>query len=196
MFLAEPREMILPPGTALGYRPVFHRNISPLSSEPLDEPWQRAYDLMKVRSDAVFPMPTVADGDSIRPYFQAGCLVVRPSRGLLRKWLESFATLGGDRELRAMCERNGRWRTFAFQVALTGVVLNELSRSEMLLLPDSVNYPVFFKEMFGAERDFHDITGAVTIRYEHFFDDPPPDWDRQLTGPADRIAWLQGRFGK
>jgi hypothetical protein len=49
--------------------------------------------------------------------------------------------------------------------------------------------------MFGAKKDFHDITGAVTVRYEHFLQNTPPDWDRKLAGPANRIAWIKERFG-
>jgi len=196
VILAEPREMILPPGKALGYRPVFHRNINPLFSEPLDEFWQSAYAVMKVQEEKLFPMVTPADNDSIRPYFQAGCLVVRPARGLLRKWPEYFERLSGDRAIRAMCESNNRWRTFAFQVALTGVFLNHLSENEMLHFSECINYPIFFKEMFGGKRDFHDLTGVITMRYEHFFTDPPPDWAQILSGPADRIAWLRSRFEK
>jgi hypothetical protein len=64
----------------------------------------------------------------------------------------------------------------------------------MLELSRRVNYPIFFGEMFGAKRDFHDINDAVTIRYENFFDDPPSDWEKTLRGPADRIAWLKKRL--
>jgi len=48
--------------------------------------------------------------------------------------------------------------------------------------------------MFGAKRDFHNIMDAVTIRYESFFDNAPPDWDKVLNGPPDRVAWLKSKF--
>jgi hypothetical protein len=48
--------------------------------------------------------------------------------------------------------------------------------------------------MFGAKRDFHNIMDAVTIRYESFFDNAPPDWDKVLIGPPDRVAWLKSKF--
>jgi hypothetical protein len=35
---------------------------------------------------------------------------------------------------------------------------------------------------------------AVTIRYESFFDNAPADWDKVLSGPPDRVAWLKARF--
>lgn len=196
VFLQEPGEFVLPKGKALGYRPVFHRNICPLYDEPLDPYWKRAYELMGVKESSLFPMITPADGDKIRPYFQAGCLVVRPERGLVRKWREMFNVLSKDPAIREMCEKDVRQRTFTFQVGLTGAFLNSLSRDEMLEFSDRINYPIFFREMFGGKRDFHDITNAVTIRYEHFFSKPPAGWDRQLQGPADKIAWIKERLDK
>lgn len=196
IFIQEPDEYLLPNGINLGYRPVFHRNINPLYNEPLDAYWTRAYQIMGIKESAVFPMVTPADGDTIRPYFQAGCIVVRPEWGILRKWAEMFTVLVQNSVIKALCEQDQRKRIFTFQVALTGAVLNNLDQDEMHQFSDRINYPIFFKEMFGANRDFHDITNAVTIRYEHFFVNPPEDWDKQLAGPADRIAWIKERFSK
>ncbi len=196
IFIAEPAELILPEGITLGWRPVFHRNISPLFDEPMDDYWSRAYEAMGIDESDVFPMVTPADEDQIRPYFQAGCVVVRPERGILAKWEETLVVLSRDPVMREICERDPGKRTFTFQVALTGAVLNHLERSEMLAFTDRINYPIFFKEMFGAKKDFHDINGAVTLRYEHFLQNTPPDWDKILKGPADRIAWIKERFGR
>jgi hypothetical protein len=194
IFLKEPGEFLLSKGKTLGYRPVMHRNISPLYSEPLDDFWRRAYRDMSIPESLAFPMGTVADGEIIRPYFNAGCLVVRPERGLLRKWAETFPLLYKDPVLKEMCRQDERKRIFIHQVALSGAVLKYLGRSEMLELSNRINYPIFFREMFGAKRNFHDIREAVTIRYESFFDNAPPDWDKVLTGPPDRIAWLKEHF--
>lgn len=187
-------EFVLPKGISLGYRPVFHRNINPLFSEPLDDYWTRAYEIMGIQKSTVFPMVTSADGDTIRPYFQAGCLAVRPEKTIFRKWKEQFTALYSDSLIREMSEQGMKLRIFTFQVALTGAILNNLERTEIMQFSDRINYPIFFREMFGAKRDFHDITNATTIRYEHFFNDPPDGWDKQLTGPADRIAWLKEHF--
>jgi len=196
IFIQEPDEYILPNAKCLGYRPVFHRNINPLYNEPLDAYWNRAYQIMGIQESTVFPMVTPADGDTIRPYFQAGCTVVRPECGILRKWAEMFTVLYQDSVIKELCKQDQRKRIFTFQVALTGAILNNLDQSEMIEFSDRINYPIFFREMFGAKRDFHDVTNAVTIRYEHFFVNPPTDWDKQLKGPADKIAWIKERFSK
>ena len=192
--LQEPAEFILPDRISLGYRPVMHKNISQLYDEPLNAYWSRAYSIMKIDQSTVFKMVTPADSDAVRPYFNAGCLSVRPERGLLRKWADNYLVLCRDSLLRHEAERDELKRVFTFQVALTGTFLNNLRRDEMVELSRLYNYPIFFKELFGAKHDFHDITDVATVRCEHFFDDPLPDWDKQLKGPADRIAWIRAHY--
>lgn len=191
--LDEPSEFILPEGVSLGYCPVMHKNISPLYSESLDSYWSRAYSIMNINESAVFKMITPADGDSIRPYFNAGCLSTRPERGLLRKWAVTYIELCSDSLLKREAEKNTLRRIFTFQVALIGAFLNNLGRNEMMEFSRRYNYPIFFKEMYGAKYDFHDITDVATIRYENFFDNPLPDWEKLLSGPPDRIAWIKER---
>ncbi len=191
MVLQQPDEFILSDGKNLAYCPVMHKNISPIYSEPLDEYWSRAYTNMDIKENSIFPIITPADGDTIRPYFNAGCLAVHPERGIFRKWAENFALLYNDEEIKAYCEKDTRKRIFTFQVALTGAILNNLTRDEMVELSNRYNYPIFFKEMYGAKRDFHDITDVVTIRSEDFFSNPIDDWDKILKGPEDRIVWIK-----
>ena len=193
--LDEPAALVLPAGKSLGYTPVFHRNVGLLADAPLDAYWTRAYEVTGADPAKAFAMTTPADGEAIRTYIQAGCLAVRPERGILRAWRDAFNAVAADPAIRAMAEADKPHRTFVFQVALSTSVLARLTREEMMELPATVNYPVFFREMFGGKRDFHDLTGVVTMRYEHFFDEPPEGWAQQLTGPADRIAWLVSAFG-
>jgi len=196
IFFAEPEDFILPGGKDLGYRPVFHRTISPLYEEPLDAYWSRAYELMGIQASEVFPVETPADGDTIRAYFQAGCVVVRPEGGILRKWEAMLELLAADPQIKEICGADPRKKLFTFQVALVGAVLKGLPRTALHAFSDRINYPIFFKEMYGAKRDFHDLSQAMTVRYEGLLANPPPDWDKKLTGPADKIAWIKERLGR
>jgi hypothetical protein len=189
--LQEPEEFVLPAGKSLGYRPVMHRNIGLLIDEPPDAFWGRVYSLLGVGEASLFPVVTPADGDTLKPYINAGCLAVRPERGLLARWAADFTTLRRDSLLAALCRQDRRHRTFIHQAALAGSVLTHLSRAEMLELSDRLNYPIFFERMFGARRVFDDLTGVVTFRHESFFRDPAPGWEQRLKGPADRIAWIR-----
>jgi hypothetical protein len=167
--LQEPAELILPEGTVLGYRPVMHKNVGLLYTEPLDTFWARALDLLSVSETSLFPMVTPADDDTIRPYFNAGCLAVRPERGLMAEWAECFTKLYTDSAMAEMCKADRMKRIFIHQVALTGAILRHLERSEMSDLSDRYNYG-------------------------HYFSNPAPDWDKRLKGPEDRIAWMKERL--
>lgn len=191
IMLQEPDEFILPKGKSLGYRPVMHKNVGLLWSEPLDSFWTRVYERNAVDQAALFPMVTPADADTIRPYFNAGCLVVRPERGTLRRWGDYFTQLYTDDRLRKMCEDDVKKRIFIHQTALTGAILNHLSRDELQEFSDRINYPIFFDQVFGARKTFNDITDVVTFRHESYFRDPAPDWESRLKGSAQRIAWLK-----
>jgi hypothetical protein len=196
ILLKEPGEFRLAAGRSLGYRPVMHRNIGSLHAEPPDSFWTRVYRDLAVPDSALFPMRTVADGQTLRPYFNAGLLVVRPARGLLRKWAADFPRLYRDPVLVAMCRRDPLRNLFLHQAALAGAVLTRLSRAEMVELSDHCNYPIFFKEMYGAVKEFGSIHGVVTLRYDVYFRNPAPDWSEKLKGPPATIAWLKERLGR
>ncbi len=192
--LQEPDEFLLPGDKALGYRPVMHKNVGLLWNEPLDDFWARILKQMAVDPERLFPMVTPADGDTIRPYFNAGCLVVRPERGVLRGWVRAFQKLYQDPQLAQMCREDVKKRIFIHQTALTGAILNTLRREELLELSDRINYPIFFEQMFGARRTFNDLNDVVTFRHESYFRDPAPDWESKLKGPAEKIAWMRAHL--
>jgi hypothetical protein len=191
IMLQEPAEFILPEDKDLGYRPVMHKNIGNLFAEPVDEYWGRVFELLVVPDSTFFPMVTPADGDTIRPYFNAGCMVVRPARGLLAYWLRCFIRLYRDPVLVEMCNSDIKRRIFLHQAALTGAILTRIDRAEMLEFSPRINYPIFFEQMFGARRTFDDISDVVTFRHESYFRKPAPDWDEKLKGPAEKIAWMR-----
>ena len=194
VFLQDPEEFELPEGVQLGYRPAMHRNIALRYDDPIDAFWGRVFTSLDVGHADLFPMTTPADGETIRPWINAGCLVVRPERGLLRAWAAFWRVLYRDPELKRLCETDLKQRIFLHQAALTCAVLKHLAPDERRELSPSINYPVFFKEMFGGKHDFDDLTGVVTLRHESCFRDPAPDWEQRLKGPADRIDWIRNHI--
>jgi lipopolysaccharide biosynthesis glycosyltransferase len=162
-----------------------------LFSEQLVSFWTQIYKITTVDESVLFPMVTPADGDSIRPYFNAGLLVVRPEAKILRKWAEYYERLYNDTLLRKLCKMDVRKRIFLHQTALTGAILNHLTKDEIIELSDCYNYPVFFREQFGAKKDFHNITRMVTFRHESYFSIPDTDWEKKLTGSPEKIEWIK-----
>ena len=195
ILLNEPSEFILPENVSLGYRPVMHKNIGLFYDEPLDEFWQKSFDLMSVDEKNIFPIITPADGDTIKPYINAGCLIVRPERKIMKDWVNKFERLYNDARLTELCGQDRLHRIFIHQVALTGVLLNYLNKDEFVQLSEQVNYPLFFNETFGSKNDFHDVTGVITFRHEAFFNNPEKGWQTKLKGSEDRVMWIIEKFG-
>ncbi len=192
--LAEPGELALAKSANLGYRPVMHRNIGSLHSEKPDAFWSRVYERLAVPETAVFPMKTVTGDATVRPYFNAGLLAVRPEHGIMKRWSEAFATLYLDPAIVDMCGKDQRLGVFLHQAALSASILRWVPRGEMAPLPEAYNYPLFFKEMYGADKPYDSLDGVVTIRYDVFFKNAPPDWSKKLKGPEKNVSWLAQRF--
>lgn len=192
--LEEPREFLLASGVSLAFRPVTHQRIGSLYDEPADAFWTRVYDKLSVPAAAIFPVVTPADNRKLRAYFNAGLLVVRPERAILRRWATSFPILYRDAVFADWCRQDQGKNLFLHQAALAGAVLGHLDRREMVELDLRYNFPLFFKEMFGAEREFHSIADVVTLRHESYFRSPAPGWENSLAGPPEKVKWIRERF--
>jgi len=194
IILKEPKDFLLAHDKSLGYRPVMHQNIGSLYSESPDVFWSRVYKNLSLPESALFPMVSPADQRTLRPYFNAGLMVVRPKRGILRKWPGNFKKLYQDPVFAEMCQKDVYKRIFLHQAALVGAILNTLNKEEMFEFSHNYNYPLFFHEKFEATRKFGDISDAYTTRYDIYFREPAPGWSERLKGPEEIIAWLKEKF--
>ncbi len=156
--LQEPGDFLLQHEKSLGFRPVHHTLVGSRYDEPLDPFWTLVYRSCGVPEDRVFPMTAHVDGVRIRPYFNAGLLVVRPERGLFQAWYDRFFQVYQSPEFQGFYRRDGRYTIFAHQAILTGVLLSALTRDEMQELPPTYNYPLHLFE--------EDVTGGRPARLE------------------------------
>jgi hypothetical protein len=195
IILREPEDFALENEISLGYRPVMHNRSGSLYSEPPDPFWSRIYEVLSVDESTLFPMVTPADRQTIRAYFNAGLLVVRPGCRILRRWGECFTDLYNDPALVDMCDQDITKKIFLHQTALVGAVLNIITKNEMIEFSEYYNYPIFFHQQFESESEFESIDDVVTLRYDIYFRDPDPEWSRKLKGPAHQISWLTDRLG-
>ena len=103
--VSEPKALLLSDGKDLGYRPVDHTLIGSPYDAPIDRFWESIYRHCGVPESRGFPFPMVTSVDErrIRPYFNAGLLVVRPERGLLQSWRERFHRLYGEACFEGRC---------------------------------------------------------------------------------------------
>jgi hypothetical protein len=166
IFVKEPRDFLLPDSISLGYRPVMHKLIGSRYSEPPDEFWTRVYDKLGVESSSIFPVQTPVDRETIRAYFNAGLLVLRPEMGVLRKWPECFAILYTDTVFIDWCKQDQRKAIFLHQVALMGDILSTLRKTDMIELPVSYNYSLLLRDQYPVSRRPASLDDVVLFRHE------------------------------
>ncbi len=191
--LTAPEAMLLPEGAGLGYSTVHHQNVGSLASEPPDQFWRRVYSVLNVPEGRIFTNDTLADRKTVRFYFNAGSFVVRPESGLLQAWADGFRTLYQDPEMADIC-REGLHNVFLHQAALAGAALASSVEKDVVELPDTYSYPLFFERFHGGELTFDSLEGVVTMRYEFRAADLPEGWEKSVKGPPEVLTWIRQRL--
>ncbi len=185
--LQEPGTLRLPRGKVLGYRPVDHTLIGSPYDSPVDRFWELVYRLCDVPADKIFPMTASVDQKRIRPYFNAGMLVVRPERKLLRAWGENFAMFYLAPPFEPFYEQDILYRIFIHQAILTGTILSRSDRGELHQLPPLINYPLHMHSSYPAERRPARMNDLITCRCDFFFN---PSWEADVAIDEPLKSWL------
>ncbi|TFH66023.1 MAG: hypothetical protein E4G91_00270 [Candidatus Zixiibacteriota bacterium] len=194
IFVKEPHDFLLPDSISLGYRSVMHKLIGSRYSEPPDEFWTRVYDKLGVSAASVFPVQTPVDRETIRAYFNAGMLVLRPEMGVLRKWPECFAILYTDTVFVDWCKQDRLRAIFLHQAALAGAVLSTLKQEDMIELPALYNYPIFMQDKYPVDKRPRSVDDVVIFRHEFIFSDIK---ELEKIKDAPRMySWLKDRLPK
>lgn len=191
LVLREPTDLVLPGGRNIGYRPVHITNIGSRIDSPLDAFWSLIYERCGVPGDHVFPVKTHVDGNTLRPYFNAGHLAVRPEKRLIRKWRDAFTALYRMPEFEEFYA-DGRYRIFMHQAVLSAVILAGFPREELLELPPTYNYPIHLYDQDATGRRPGSIEELVTARHEGFYDDP--NWEEKMPAKEPLKRWITERL--
>jgi hypothetical protein len=194
LILAEPAEFLIPDSKSLTYRPVHHTLIGSRYTEPLDLFWTHIYEACQVPQDRVFPMVTHVDATQIRPYFNAGCLITRPTNRLFRTWHDTFFELYRNRECRGFYQQDDRYEIFIHQAALSGVILSMFPPEELQELPGTYNYPLHLFQEDVSDNRPSTLEDLVTIRHEGLYQDP--DWINSLPAKEPLKKWINQQISK
>jgi len=190
--LNEPVDFLLPEKKVLGYRPVHHTLIGSRYGEPLDSFWTIIYKRCAVPEERVFPMKPHVEDEKLRPYFNAGMLVVRPEKRLFQSWHETFFSVYQDPSLKPFYQQDERYAVFIHQAVLVGVTLSLLKTDEMLELPPTYNYPIHLYSEDKTDSRPASIEKLATFRHEGF--GKSSDWVTRLpAGPALK-KWFAERI--
>lgn len=163
---AEPQQLVLPWDISVGYRPVHHKNIGSPLKEPLDPFWTANYNLCQVPDEEVFPMTTHIDGETVRPYINAGSLVVRPKKRFLRRWSDLFGQVRQKPQLTPFFSQNQLYEVFVHQTVLSCLLLTHFRRDQMQELPPTYNYPLHLHQSGEARNKLKNLDEVVTARHE------------------------------
>ncbi|MBN2055309.1 hypothetical protein JW905_10325 [bacterium] len=192
LILAEPWCFHLPAGTNLAYRPVDHTLIGSRLAQPPDAFWSSIYEDCGVPADSLFSMTASVDGETLRPYFNAGLLVVDPRVGLLRAWHSTFDRLYTASRYKEFYERDHLYAVFMHQAVLAGVLLASCRPVDMVELPHQVSYPLHMHGQYPEALRPARLNDLMTCRYESFF--TSPDWRGMIAVEEPLDRWLSEHF--
>ncbi|MFX1251042.1 MAG: flavin reductase family protein [Promethearchaeota archaeon] len=184
IIIHEPTFFQLDKDKNLGYRPVHHTLIGSIYEKPIDSFWELIYRKCHVTEDKIFPMKTHVDHNTIRPYFNAGCLSVRPEKGILQSWWDVFKDLYRDPCFEEYYKKSNLFSIFIHQAVLAGVVLSRMEKQELQELPFSYNYPLHLYFESPKEYQPRNLNDLVTVRYEN------PQWLEKVPLQEPLRSWL------
>jgi len=196
LIIRPPVDFLLEEGTNFAYRPVHHTKIGSVYGQPPDDFWSLIYQHCGVEEGKVFPMETCTRDNTIRAYFNAGLLVIRPEQRLLEKWLDYFKRLYQHPDFQPFFQNDVLYMVFMHQTVLSGVVLSTFKRQELLELPETLNYPLHLHQEYPIEYRPQALNNLVTCRYEGIEDlrnslktigveEPLKGWLNERLGPGE-----------
>lgn len=191
MVINSPDELLLPKEIKVSCRPVDHLLIGSPYENPLDLFWESVYQACDVKEDDIFPMITSADEVKIRPYINAGMLVVRPEYKLLQLWRDVFLDNYQGSRFVDLYESKRIYKIFIHQAVLSATVIASINQKEIKQLPYIVNYPLHMHSQYPADRRPQSINELITLRYEGFFS--KPNWRDKIQVEPPLEDWLAER---
>ncbi len=192
LVLREPIEFLLDSNIELGYRPVHHKLLGLLYDEPLDSFWNLVYNHCGVKEERIFPMKPHVENEPIKPYFNAGLLIVRPEKKLFGNWRDSFLNVYRHPDLLELYKKDQRYAIFIHQAILSGVFLATLDRTEMMELPAEYNYPIHLYAEDATDSKPESLDSCITLRHETFHQDP--NWMEKIPLNDEFKQWIKERL--
>jgi hypothetical protein len=188
LVIQEPTSLLLPDGKLFGYRPVDHTLIGSPASKPIDPFWSLIYNYCGLDSRQVTPMRTSVDEQTLRPYFNAGMLVVRPQQKLLQAWATNFKSFYTLPAFTPYYEQDFLYRLFFHQAVLAGTILAQTGDEDRLELPYLVNYPLHMHDAYPASRRPALLNEVISFRYDTLAEEPR--WEQFIAIDEPLQSWL------
>jgi hypothetical protein len=184
-------QLLLEQGIKLGCRPVDHLLIGSPYDKPIDPFWEFVYKSCGVSDEDIFPMVTSTDQVKMRPYINAGMLVVRPEDRLLQRWRDKFLGIYQDSQLLDYYQEKRLYEIFIHQAVLAGCAMSGYQHSEIVELPHTINYSLHMLTQYPPQMRPSTLNQLVSFRYERFFS--KPDWQELIQVESPLLDWIEER---
>jgi hypothetical protein len=138
-------------------------------------------------------MATCTRDKTLRPYINAGMLVVRPEQGFMQAWMQSFRSAYQHEDFQPLLQ-DQRNAIFLHQAVVSGMMMHRYAQDEFEVLPEAVNYPLHLHDEYPVEHRPKTLNQLITCRYENF-DELGKGMKKILVeDPLDK--WIEARINK
>jgi len=189
-----PKAFNLPVDKDIGFRPTDIANIGPRFNHPLPLFWQKICDHYNISIDQLPEITTIIDRIKLHLYVNAGLLVVRPEKQVLRKWAENFQKTYAQLEFKRFYQENQRYAIFMHQAALTAAVVMKTNSEERLILPENYLFSVDNFLEYPEELRPDSLDEIITGRFHDFF--ALDNWENLIIASEDLIDWFKTQLNE
>ena len=184
-----PFDFILPADIAFAFRPTDIANIGAPLDAPLPEFWQKYLAHFSLEAKDLPPITTAIDQKELRLYVNAGLLVVRPEKRLLRTWADCLRQTYALPEFKPFYQQNHAYAIFMHQAALTAAAVMTTAPEEREILPNTYLFSVDnFFDYPPKERPLT-LDQITTGRFHEFF--ALPNWQEKVIASPALVDWFQ-----
>jgi hypothetical protein len=184
-----PFDFILPADIAFAFRPTDIANIGAPLDGPLPEFWQKYLAHFSLEVKDLPPITTAIDQKELRLYVNAGLLVVRPEKRLLRTWADCLKQTYALPEFKPFYQQNQAYAIFMHQAALTAATVMTTTPEEREILPNTYLFSVDnFFDYPPKERPLT-LDQITTGRFHDFF--ALPNWQEKVIASPGLVDWFQ-----
>jgi hypothetical protein len=183
-----PTAFQLPEDKVIGFRPTDIANIAASFGAPLPSFWAEISSHFNLTSADLPAITTAIDRQVVHLYVNAGLLVVRPARGILRKWSDALQDTFTLPTFKAFYRERQAYAIFMHQAILTAIIAGQTSPSERTILPDTYLFSV--DNFFDYPPNFRPaaLDEIVTGRFHDFFS--LEDWEEKITASPELVTWF------
>ncbi|XMB67631.1 hypothetical protein RI065_03645 [Mycoplasmatota bacterium zrk1] len=151
----------------INIRPVDKKNIGIEYSLELNDLWKDLYNYFGLE-DNFDSLVTGIDNLTIRPYYNAGFMILKTEKSILRKWKDAFSELCLSKPVEKYYDESYLYKIFIHQAVLACVIMKYVDKKKINILPDNINFPVHLYDEHSQKMEL-DLDSIICCRYDTYF---------------------------